>query len=254
MIAQPFFVHPSQAPAMHRRRTANAFTLVELLVVVAIIALLLAVLMPALDRARHVSRITVCRGQLKQIGMAHINYSSDNRSWLVLGSSGTHQNNYWVSSGGVQTFMPLYRAGYMDQPAIWYCPSHPNLYNASWNPWPPQNGSTTRISYSSRTTFRLRAGGTKTSIQWTVGQMLDGIAPDAVRMTELMPQAIMADWINRPSIVENRHGDGVNVVYLDGSANYQSVRRFADALYAIAESPYDAMWNDEIDAIFSAMD
>jgi prepilin-type N-terminal cleavage/methylation domain-containing protein len=57
-----------------RRHAASAFTLIELLVVVAILALLLAILMPGLAGARARARQTVCATQLQQIGTAIYNY------------------------------------------------------------------------------------------------------------------------------------------------------------------------------------
>ena len=60
-------------------KTRNAFTLIETLVVVVIIALLLTILLPTLGKAREQTRRAVCQSNLHQIGVAVIEYAEDNQ-------------------------------------------------------------------------------------------------------------------------------------------------------------------------------
>jgi prepilin-type N-terminal cleavage/methylation domain-containing protein/prepilin-type processing-associated H-X9-DG protein len=85
----------------HSRRTG--FTLIEMLVVISLIAMLVALLLPALKNAREASRASICLSNLRQLGIAMTMYREENRQFFPA--------MYHTENDSVQTVSYLYRLG-----------------------------------------------------------------------------------------------------------------------------------------------
>ena len=104
-------------------RTRMAFTLIELLVVVSIIALLMALLLPALEKAREAVQITVCANNQRQILVALHTHATDNEGNFPPGSGyGGYAHTPHRALRGGGDFFDVLVPEYVEPPDLWYCP------------------------------------------------------------------------------------------------------------------------------------
>jgi prepilin-type N-terminal cleavage/methylation domain-containing protein len=125
-----------EGPRARSRRPGRAFTLVELLVVVALLAILAGLLLPGLAGAKHATRRTVCLSNLRQVGVAIHVYASDFNDAIPFGPKAlpfTSPGDFYPSTGaptalisarnGVPVGLGLLLAGYLgSEPSILFCP------------------------------------------------------------------------------------------------------------------------------------
>lgn len=110
-----------------RRPFAAAFTLVELLVVLAIIGLLAALLIPAFSKAREAGRATVCRGNLRQLSLALLTYAPDYRETLPWpGGVNRNADPDWVWGG--QSLEQIANPAVWKGPGFGFHPESGSLY------------------------------------------------------------------------------------------------------------------------------
>jgi prepilin-type N-terminal cleavage/methylation domain-containing protein/prepilin-type processing-associated H-X9-DG protein len=233
----------------HRSSLRKAFTLVELLVVIGIIALLIAILLPSLAQAREAARRAACLSNLRQVGMAMRFYAGDNRDQVPLGyRAGRKQFNSMVFSSTASKlvlFGWLYSGGYMKQPEAFFCPSEVDprsMFATPENPWPPP--------LPGQPVVQIYCGyGCRPEIE-----IPDDPAPGLLlpRLLRFKNKAVFGDLTAMPARVDTRHRRGINILFGDGSAKWIYRKSFNDDL--VPCTSISPTFNPQQDRIWLTLD
>ena len=192
--------------ATDRRR--SAFTLVELLVVIGIIALLISILMPALNQAREQSNRTVCLSNLRELAMAMTMYTGDNQGKLPILWPGSDD---WTATNDVLIAL---NEIYVKSPATFHCPSDtdPVQQQITSGDFIPNDSARTSYDFYS-VWWEPQFGPKLVRLQGPQGLSDMQAAPLAWDLN-VNPAATRVDGQN--------HGPtGGNVVYADSHADWQ---------------------------------
>lgn len=227
-------------------RGALGFTLVELLVVIGIIAVLISILLPALNRARESAKRTQCLSNLHSIAQMLNMYANEAHGQVPIGFSGplgdgSFQNDYFLSraSGTPSPGYPvrfvglglLFQAGELTEGSgrVFYCPSFSggpdHDYNGVNNPWPPSL-NTCQCTFSCRSsdptsTQPVGHQGVMWATSGPFGPVDETGLPTAMmRLWRLKDRAIVSDIISSPTRLVYGHVGGVNVLFASGAASW----------------------------------
>lgn len=252
-----------------KKQKSRGFTLIELLVVIAIIAVLMAILMPALQRVRKQARGAVCLAHLKQWGLIWSMYFDDHNGKMPDVQSGLGTQGGWHRGFWVTVLAPQWEK----RPEILLCPSAKKTGTRTQGSY-DIIGSYDQAYNQGRYNYRGRDGELLENVMCSYGMNLFASSTpvdvqgrpkqyhfqnqNQVRRTGEIPVFVDAMWRGGgPSYDEerdyiphprenggwtgygyemqhfamDRHGGGVNVLFLDGSAKKVRVRKLWGLLW-----------------------
>ncbi len=228
------------------RTFRTGFTLIELLVVIAIIAILAAILFPVFSRAQEKARQTNCASNLRQLGMAMHQYTTD------------YDGRYppsWAATGGAKPngdYWPVFLYPYVKNTGIFDCPTSPDGVTEEMVIFDPNNPDAAG-AYDGNYVFNydgllygivkgLTAAVPKPAETYMIFDGGDRVCCWGANSHYRLLEELDLDWDSGKE-GPNRHNGMVNVVYADSHVKALPLNEFFDRRGNNVE-PWMIGWSD----------
>jgi prepilin-type processing-associated H-X9-DG protein len=239
-------------------RQVTAFSLIELLLTIGIIAALTGILIPTVNRARESAIRMQCASNLRQAGLADRQYAQDYGGWLLMRSI-YHGGTPHIMSPPDGGFHSISFAKYAPA-GIWFCPDYRSSFRSRSHSWSAQEKADAvkinRIGYAVYGNFwnDVLQKPESASPGWGIHLLVScdaykvhHLRPERARMGEWYAHYIAADWHNMPLPFHWRgkigsnyripRPEGGNILMGDGSVQWSQrfVRYFGEQVYTVPD-------------------
>lgn len=227
---------------MNRQR---GFTLIELLVVISIIALLLALLIPVLEKARELGRRAVCLANLKDLSLSWIMYADDNEGKLVNGETAeqprlktvvagrnttVYQEIPWAFESDPAAFIHDQQAQikkgilytYSKNVKVYRCPGGKSKHMRTYSVTCSANGQGSDLVNNNAMLWVKNRSLIRRPHERIIlideGRTIVNNDPDPTKGHSFKISYFNQEWIDSPPV---RHGGGTTIAYADNHTEYR---------------------------------